>query len=64
VLNGSLTASKAERARSPVVFIPIKKISSHSFTEKRNGTEKLTIKVTINASETRNFLRFILQPSS
>jgi hypothetical protein len=64
VLNGSLTAFKAERAKSPVVFIPRKKISSHSFTEKRNGIEKLTIKVTINVRETRQFLRFILLPSS
>lgn len=64
MLNGSRTASKAERARSPVFFIPTYTTSFHSLTEKRKGTKKPPIRVITNVKETRNFLLFILLPSS
>lgn len=56
------TTFRPERAQSPVVFTPIIKTLSHF--EKRSGTRKVTIKVRINARETKQFLTLMLVPSS
>jgi hypothetical protein len=64
VLNGNLTASIAESAKSAEVFIPRRRISRQSFQEKRNTGLKAAIKNTIIVREIRRFFLFILLPSS